>query len=209
MDENLGSEDQGADILTEEQVEREIYNAEREEENLNRTFRRSFGQSRSRRLKRLSCLAHTLRLVMGSFEKFRKGRRVPAFQKVIKKARSLITSFNMSLRANTMLIGRAGKKLIHDVATRWSSTYLMLVRLLILKKFIQQICGELGLRCLTSSDWAVIKIIVRLLKPFAAYTQLVTSSAIPTLSSVIPIVEELRLHLAKVSEKFCDFYIRT
>ena len=148
-------------------------------------------------------MAHTLQLVMGAFEKFRNNRKKePAFQKVIKKARSLITHFNMSLNANTKLIALAGKKLLTDVATRWSSTYLMLLRLLTLKRFIVQICTELGLCCLSSSEWAMIKMVVCLLKPFASCTQLVTSSEIPTFSAVTPIIGELRLHLAKVSTYF-------
>ena len=114
----------------------------------------------------------------------------------------------MSLRANTLLIGRAGKKLIHDVATLWSSTYLMLVRLLILKKFIQQICGELGLRCLTSSDWAVILNYCPSFETFCCSRYFFSPILpIPTLSSVIPIVEALRLHFTKVSARKFKFFV--
>ena len=117
---------------------------------------------------------------------------------VVKRARALVTSFNMSTVATPKLIKKTGKKLIKDVSTRWSSTYLLLKRLWELRKAIKEICDELGWDGLLPSDWMKIEQILKLLEHFAKYTQLVTASSTPTLCAVVPIVEELKLHLAKV-----------
>jgi hypothetical protein len=186
---------------SEQEIDLNIQTAEIEEESLNLEFRRrgGFGQSRERRMKRLSCLSHTLQLVMAGFEKFVTARGTqPQFMAVIRKARALISSFNMSTIATSRLIKKAGKKLIKDVSTRWSSTYLMLLRLFELKKAISEVCEELEWDSLVASEWEKLRNVLNLLEQFAKYTQLATSATIPTFSSIIPIVQELHLHLMEV-----------
>ena len=188
-----------SESLTEGEIDQEIDACEVEEEALDQNFRRGFGLSRKKRMRRLKCIAHTLQLVMGGFEKFTTARRTrPEFMNVIKRARALVTSFNMSTSATHKLIKKSGKKLIKDVATRWSSTYLLLRRLFELKKEIKEVCDELGWDGLLASDWIKIEQILKLLEPFAKYTQLVNASSTPTLCAVVPIIEELKLHLVAV-----------
>lgn len=93
------------------------------------------------RLRRLGCVSHTLQLVMAQFDKFRvrtsiRNRNqpgnglnpnpIPPFIKVIIKAKKLVAKFNTSTKATPRLVELSKKKLIGDVTTRWSSTYLLL-----------------------------------------------------------------------------------
>ena len=74
----------------------------------------------------------------------------------------------------------------------------MLKRLVTLRGPVTTVCSELGWDGLLNSDWATLDLITRLLEPFARYTQLVTAAKRPTFSAVIPIINELRLHLGQV-----------
>ena len=143
---NLDSlaENDSSESRNEDTIDQEINAVNLEEEELNYNFRRGFGHSR-KKMRRLKCIAHTLQLVMGGFEKFTTARRTtPLFMQVVKRARALVTSFNMSTVATPKLIKKTEKKLIKDVSTRWSSTYLLLKRLWELRKAIKEICDELG-----------------------------------------------------------------
>ncbi len=67
-------------------------------------------------IKRLSCLSHTLQLVMGSFDSFRNSRgQLPLFAKTIRKARGLVGKFHNSGIGTARLQELGGKKLIGDV----------------------------------------------------------------------------------------------
>ena len=155
-----------------------------------------------RKIKRISCLSHSLQLVINSFDKFRNRRNGrPRFNQIIGKARQLVAKFNSSTKATPMLIAATKKKLIGDVVTRWSSTYLMLKRLIELRQAVSEICDKLVWDCLTNSEWCMIVSVVNLLEPFACYTQLVSSSKVVTFSSYYPAVSELRLSLKTVKLK--------
>ena len=78
---------------------------------------------------RLSCFAHTVQLVL---LKFNKDKRVAA---VLKKATSVVKKFNMSKNATEQLVNEAGVKLLGVCPTRWSSTYLVIERLLRVREF--------------------------------------------------------------------------
>ena len=47
----------------------------------------------------------------------------------------------------------------------------------------------------------MLKSIIDLLRPFAAYTQLVSADKYVTFSSAVPCIEELKLHLQRSAEK--------
>lgn len=155
------------------------------------------------KIKRLGCLSHTLQLVLGHFDKFRNRKgNAPAFSKIIKEAKILVGKFNKSTIATPLAIKYAGMKLLGDCSTRWSSTYLLLERLVRLRIHVTQICEELGWDSLPNTSWAMLGNLIRLLEPFASYTQLVTASKIPTFSAVVPCIMELQLHLENVISKF-------
>lgn len=75
-------------------------------------------------LNRVSCFAHTLQLVVQKFD------QLTEFRALLKRAHSLVQKFNTSAKATEKLITERGKKLVRDCPTRWSSTYLLIERLL-------------------------------------------------------------------------------
>ncbi len=142
--------------------------------------------------KRTSCFAHTLQLVVRVFDSFKSQKAV------MRRFHKLVAKVNKSTKATEKLISRAGKKLIADCPTRWSSTYLMISRLLLLKTELSSVLEELQWDNLPISHWKQIESMVELLKPFAQYTQLTSSEDTTSISMVIPVVLELRLHLEKM-----------
>ena len=128
--------------------------------------------------------------------KQREGSPLPLYSAAIKSARKLVGKFNKSTVATTKLKELCNKKLVADVATRWSSVYLLILRLLQLREHVKVVCKELGWDCLSNSEWNLLSQI--LFEPFASFTQLVSADRIPTFSSVIPCVEELKMHLIEV-----------
>ena len=106
---------------------------------------------------------------------------------------------NKSTKANEMLINKAGKKLIADCPSRWSSTFLMLRRLLLVKTELSSVLEVLQWDNLPNSHWKQIDNMVELLKPFAHYTQLTSSEDTTSISMVVPVIMELRLHLEQMS----------
>ena len=87
--------------------------------------------------KRSSCFSHTLQLVVRIFDTC-KGSKA-----VMKRVQKLVAKVNKSTKATEKLISKAGKKLISDCPTRWSSTYLMLCRLLLVKVELSSVLEEL------------------------------------------------------------------
>jgi hypothetical protein len=122
-------------------------------------------------------------------------RNTPAFVKVIAKARKLASKFNTSSIATPLLIKLSGEKLLSDVSTRWSSNYLVMNDMYNLRKPINDVSEELEWDSLSYTDLALLKNIVDLLEPFASLTQLVSGNKYVTFSSVVPSLENLKLHL--------------
>ena len=77
--------------------------------------------------------------------------------------------------------------------------YLLLKRLVELRDSVTIVCEELDMDGLLNTEWAALKKIVNLLEPFASYTQLVSAGKTVTFSAIVPFIEELRLHLEKVT----------
>jgi hypothetical protein len=73
---------------------------------------------------RLPCFAHTIQLVVIACTKSE------TLAPILTAARRLVSKFRQSSVATQSLIKRTRKTLINDCPTRWSSTYLMISRLL-------------------------------------------------------------------------------
>ena len=184
-------------------------------QHLQAIFPQYHGETEEEYLKRLSCLSHKLQLVMSTFDKYKTQKSfrpsndgshraqniptVPVFANVIKQARKLVSKINTSSVATPRLIALSGKKLLSDVSTRWSSNYLVFSRLYELRHFVNTICEEMGWDSLSVTSWGMLKNIIDLLEPFAAFTQLVSADKSATFSSAILCIEELKLHLEKCS----------
>ena len=144
---------------------------------------------------RISCFAHLLQLVVVHFDKIR------PFQQVLQKAKKLVAKFNKSTKATEKLLALKHKKLRSDCPTRWSSTFLLLERLLDVKDGVCQVVEELEWNGLQTSEWKRIENIVELLQPFAEYTTLCCGESYTTLSAVVPIILELNCHLQEMQKR--------
>ena len=144
--------------------------------------------------KRLSCFAHTLQLVVNKFCDDH------SFAAILKRVRALVKKMNKSSKATEMLLSLCHKKLVSSCPTRWSSTYLMIARLLEVRGSLTQVLEKLEWDNLAMSEWKALENIQKLLKPFAQYTSLVGGEEYTTLSSVIPVIMEINLHLEEMKE---------
>lgn len=219
-DPDLNSEIEESNIeLENEEVDYDIFETQINEAliQIQSCVRRRNESEQEFQLRRLSCLSHRLQLVMAIFDKFKftatrnsnsdsvggtaaSRRNIPAFVKVIARARKLASKINTSSIATPRLIELSGKKLLSDVSTRWSSNYLVMNDMYTLRKPINDVCEELGWNALSYTDWALLKNIIDLLEPFASLTQLVSGDKYVTFSSVVPCLEDLKLHLEESSK---------
>ena len=146
--------------------------------------------------KRISCFAHTLQLVVLQFD------RATIFKDAISCSHRIVSKVNSSTKATEKFIGLCGKKLVRFCPTRWSSTFLMVERLLLVKDGLGVVLEELGWDNLPTSVWRTLVSIKALLQPFAQFTSLASGEEFIMLSSVIPAIMDLNLHLEEVSVIF-------
>lgn len=145
----------------------------------------------------LWCFAHQLQLCMKDFCKD------PVISAPISSIRSVVTSIKNSgariarLHALQKLRGIAPKKVIQDVATRFSSTFLMLERFLELADDLRTVVSEIDLHDAeipfpSREDVAKCGIICKILKPFAQITAEASTEAYPSLAMVPVWVSKLQ-----------------
>lgn len=144
---------------------------------------------------RLSCFSHSLQLVMSEYEKMH------SLKKVVKKAQGLVAKCNKSVKVTEKLLKLCGKKLIASCPTRWSSSYLLIERLLDVKPYLAEVLTDLEWDNLQNSDYKALENICNLLEPFAKYTQLASAEEISTVSMIIPIIMELNMHLDEIKSR--------
>nr|XP_060616253.1 zinc finger BED domain-containing protein 4-like isoform X2 [Anolis sagrei ordinatus] len=160
----------------------------------------------------VSCLAHMLHLTIceglglastPSTETLSSG--VQDITKLIDRCRKIVDHLHCSVKARRLLRGRQAMdwvpqhKLLLNVPTRWSSTFLMLQWLVEHQEVIQRLALELeGLgpmqMPLSAHDWDCISQLVSVLQPFLEATETLSSST-ALLSHVIPLVLGLKEHL--------------
>ena len=142
---------------------------------------------------RLSCFPHTLQLIVAKFDD------VKPCKEAISTSKRLVARFNKSVKATEMLVKLSGKKLIGDCPTRWSSTYLLLKRLLAVRTDLETVICKLEWDGLQARHWKAIENVVVLLESFAEYTSLCGGEEYTSISCVVPVLMELKLHLEKVN----------
>ena len=143
---------------------------------------------------RMSCFAHTLQLVIRRFDGIR------CIQHVLGKAHTLVSKVNKSTKATERLIQLAQKKLVNACPTRWSSTYLLVDRLLEVRQHLTTVLEELEWDNLQNTDWKQLDSIRDILSPFAIYTSLISGEDFTTVSCVVPILMELKMHLEEMKK---------
>lgn len=120
----------------------------------------------SQRYERLACFAHTLQLVVVKFDE------IKPCKDSISTAKRIVAKVNKSVKATEMLKTLCNVKLCGDCPTRWSSTFLLLERLLKVKKHLEDVLKALKWDGLQPRQWKLIENVVELLRPFAEYTDL-------------------------------------
>lgn len=178
---------QGKNCEEEDSVERDVSDFEEQEIEHEVAFHD---------FRRVSCFSHSLQLVVHHFD------TVMAFKEVLKRTHALVRKVNSSTKATEMLISLCGKKLIRDCPTRWSSTFLLIERLLEVKTSLISVLAELEWDSLATSEWKVLEGINTLLQPFAQFTQLISGENFTTLSSVYPAIVEIKMHLEEVLDSY-------
>ena len=103
-------------------------------------------------LNRLSCFSHTLQLVARQFD------ASASAKKVLSKVYCLVKRFSKSGKATEKLITLSRKKLLSHCPTRWSSTHIVVSRLLELRIHVTGVCQELEWNCLLNSEWKTGKL---------------------------------------------------
>ena len=133
------------------------------------------------------CCAHSLQLCV------RKMLKDDKLDAVIAKCRRLVSYFHASsLRTNQFAsalraAGKEPKKLVQDVATRWNSTYAMLVSVL---SQLEAITSVLAMNrdltmALSSSEEVLCRGLLQLLRPAVQITDILSQSVNVSISSVL------------------------
>jgi len=144
--------------------------------------------------RRLPCVVHTLQLSLKVLD------TNDTFASIATAARRLVRAIRCLSVATQQLTNRAGKSVIVDCPTRWSSCYLMLNRLVELQAQIRIVCAEVGFDCLSNSQWTTVENIVKLLRPVTEHTNTLQSDC-SSLSAVVPAILDLKAHLKQSPEK--------
>ncbi|GBC12604.1 zinc finger BED domain-containing protein 1-like [Rhizophagus irregularis DAOM 181602=DAOM 197198] len=177
-------------------------------------------------LRRLSCTAHTIQLVVG------KGLLIA--EVLIARAKRLINFFT-SPKQNERLLDAQIKnseenpeeendlhavfyRAITDVETRWSSTFIAWERLIILKPYIDIVITSLDASKdrnakddakrlkkinLTNNEWDAIRDLLEILGPFAELTERLEGTKYATMSYIYPGITKLK-KLFHPAREFCN-----
>ena len=150
------------------------------------------------KMKHVRCFAHLLNLIAKQSIKSSKEIETP-----LKKVKAIVKYFHHSttgadkLRSIQSNIGKAQRKLIQDVETRWNSTLHML------RRYIEEHCaveGALtGLRKLamnlTDEELTVIQGAIDVLAPFEVATENMSAERHTSYAKMIPTVKLMTKHL--------------
>lgn len=152
----------------------------------------------------LGCFGHNLNLAISKVLKMKRvddGVRacrhtVQGFSRSWKRKRSL--------KAKQKILNLDKKALIHDVVTRWGSTYKMLERFLSQQQAVSAaLAGERGAWHLMpkDSDITVMEKACDLLGPLHQFTDGLASETRVTLSAIKPCLDHIQTEILKVCEK--------
>ncbi|RXN27606.1 zinc finger BED domain-containing 1-like protein [Labeo rohita] len=146
------------------------------------------------------CIAHTLNLAS------QKSLKVDRVSELLAKVRKVVTFFHRSPKATEVLretqaqLQLPNHKLIHDVSTRWNSSFDMLecfweqqpaVLNTLLSKKIKR---REGMASMTEEDMTLIQEVIKLMSPLKVATTLLSEEKNPTISMISPIPAKLQKH---------------
>jgi hypothetical protein len=166
----------------------EVCEFEQQENNSSEAFKQ-LASKKPAGLQRVSCFSHTLQLVVAKFTKDANCKEI------LLKVNKIVKSVNHSGKATEALIKEGGKKLVSSCVSRWSTTYLVIHRLLEVKEPLKKVLLEFNMTMFQPEEWEALESIDRLLSKFATYTNIAGGENYPSLSMVIPSFLELEVHL--------------
>jgi len=150
----------------------------------------------------LSCFAHTLQLAINSAIS-----DCTDLQTTISKAKSITAHFKHSVQSTQKLLalekqmGLPELKLKQQCPTRWNSTYDMLQRLVSVKDAVSAVvASSKKLPALTALEWELAEAYASICKPFTVATAALSASKYPSISMVIPTLNQLKHTLQLESE---------
>ncbi|KAK1892239.1 Zinc finger BED domain containing protein 4 [Dissostichus eleginoides] len=110
--------------------------------NPRRVMRKTLRLSKTEAIERTPCVVHTLQLVVDMIQKDL------SVKPLLDRIRVLVRLFRKSSVAIQRLLKLCGLTLVKDCPTRWSSTYLMISRLLQVKDSLVEVADGMGWDCL-------------------------------------------------------------
>lgn len=174
-------------------------------------------------IKRLSCTAHTIQLVVGkglllAETLIARAKRVINFFSTPKQNERLIAAQKDNLNDLDSDMAKESRKYflhaITDVDTRWSSTYFAWERLILLKPFIDNVLSTMALSKdpetkkdlkrlkeinLTDNEYECIRDLIEVLGPFAEVTEYLEGSHYSTMGFMGPAIEKLKKEFAPLA----------
>lgn len=143
--------------------------------------------------RRMPCFIHKLLLCLKPIDHFNETMII------ISKAKKLIETFSHSTKLTSSLIKKCGLKLIQFSNTRWNITYLVFDRILRIKTSIIEVLNEFDRNELNldENEWQKMEEMHKFLKPFNVYTDMSNKEANTTISEIICIIKELKIHIER------------
>lgn len=143
------------------------------------------------------CFAHTIQLCVNDALK-----QFPQLDTLFNKAKKITTHFRHSSKETTKLnymetqFGMKHLKLKQECQTRWNSMFHMIQRLLTVKAPLSAVLiSETKVANLTPNEWKSAQSIVPVLAKLEHVTTVMGGSKYPTISLVIPVLNELKQSL--------------
>ncbi|XP_055850488.1 E3 SUMO-protein ligase ZBED1-like [Episyrphus balteatus] len=145
------------------------------------------------------CFAHTLNLVLGE--------GITILDPQLVKIKSIVAFFKRSSRATVKLTSMQKElnlpelKLKNSCATRWNSTYDMLVRIVKVKSAVVAVLAieNPELNCVSTSEWKMLEKAAKVFQIFQAITEEISAEKNVTISKVMLMVSAIKNHLSKLS----------
>lgn len=153
---------------------------------------------------RLGCFGHSLNLAIS------KALKMQRVDTAVKACRHLVQAFSRSwkrkrtLREKQAVLNLPQKALIHDVVTRWGSTFKMVERFLSQQQAVcAALAAERGVWHLMpkDADIAVLEQLCQLLDPLNTFTDALCSETRVTLSAIKPVLDHITGDVLEESEQ--------
>ncbi|CAL9696828.1 unnamed protein product [Knipowitschia caucasica] len=142
----------------------------------------------------LGCFGHNLNLAIS------KALKIQRVETAVRACRHLVQGFSRSwkrkreLREKQLALNLPQKALIHDVVTRWGSTYKMLERFISQQQAVcATLAAERGVWHLMpkDTDIVVMEQLCQLLDPLSKFTDALCSETRVTLSAIKPVLDHI------------------